>query len=254
MYLIQRETTCLSECDNSQLLNHGRRKLASSPARADRRDQAFLLVETQCVGRNSRAFDDLSDIHFQPIDLKLTSTSIMHSQDKLVHEQEVCMALPEEVAQVFLLGVGATVVMDLWMFLLKALGVPALNFAFVGRWVGHVCQGTFAHASIGQAMPVRGEVALGWVAHYVTGIAFAVLLVCIQGVAWLQEPTFLPAIAVGFATVAVPLFVIQPAMGAGFAFSRTPTPARNCVRSVISHSVFGIGLYLCAVVIALAST
>ena len=163
------------------------------------------------------------------------------------------MASPEVVVQVFLLGVGATVVMDLWMFLLKALGVPTLNFAFVGRWVGHVCQGTFAHASIGQATPVRGEVALGWAAHYATGIAFAVLLACIQGVAWLREPTFLPAIALGIATVAVPLFVIQPAMGAGFASSKTPTPARNHMRSLINHTVFGIGLYLSAVVIALAS-
>jgi hypothetical protein len=73
--------------------------------------------------------------------------------------------------------------MDLWMFLLNALGIPTLNFAFVGRWLGHVCQGKFAHASIGQATPVRGEVVFGWVAHYSMGVAFAVLLVCIQGVA-----------------------------------------------------------------------
>jgi hypothetical protein len=163
------------------------------------------------------------------------------------------MASLEVVAHVFLLGVGATVVMDLWMFLMKAFGAPMLNFAFVGRWVGHVCQGKFAHASIGQAMPVRGEVVLGWVAHYVTGVAFAVLLACTQGVAWLQEPTFLPAIALGVATVAVPLFVIQPAMGAGFASSKTPTPAKNCMRSLINHAVFGVGLYLSAVVIVLAS-
>lgn len=163
------------------------------------------------------------------------------------------MASLEVVAHVFLLGGGATVVMDLWMFLMKAFGVPTLNFAFVGRWVGHVCQGKFAHASIGQAMPVRGEVVLGWVAHYATGVAFAVLLVCIQGVAWLQEPTFLPAIVLGVATVAVPLFVIQPAMGAGFTSSKTPTPAKNCMRSLINHAVFGVGLYLSAVVIALTS-
>ncbi|MGO4310745.1 DUF2938 domain-containing protein [Pseudomonas sp. KB_15] len=163
------------------------------------------------------------------------------------------MASLEVVAHVFLLGVGATVVMDLWMFLMKFFGVPTLNFAFVGRWVGHVCQGKFAHASIGKTTPVRGEVALGWVAHYATGIAFAVLLACIESVAWLQEPTFLPAIALGVATVAVPLFVIQPAMGVGFASSKTPTPATNCMRSLINHAVFGVGLYLSAVVIAWAS-
>lgn len=162
------------------------------------------------------------------------------------------MASLEVVAQVVLLGAGATVVMDAWMLLMRALKVPTLNFAFVGRWVGHACQGQFAHRSIGQATPVRGEVVLGWIAHYVTGIVFALLLVGIEGVAWLQVPTFLPALALGVATVAVPLFMIQPAMGAGFASSKTPTPGKNCLRSVISHAVFGVGLYLAGVAITWA--
>ncbi|MGZ0715590.1 DUF2938 domain-containing protein [Pseudomonas palleroniana] len=155
-------------------------------------------------------------------------------------------------AQVVLLGAGATVVMDVWMLILKSLGVPTLNFALVGRWVGHACRGQFAHHSMGHAMPVRGEVALGWIAHYATGIVFAVLLVWIQGVAWLQEPTFLPALTCGVVTVAVPLCVIQPAMGAGFASSKTPTPGKNRLRSLINHAVFGVGLYLAGVAITWA--
>lgn len=149
--------------------------------------------------------------------------------------------------QVILLGAGATVVMDMWMLLMKTLKVPTLNFAFVGRWVGHACHGQFAHRSIAQAAPVQGEVALGWIAHYVTGMVFALLLVGIEGVAWMQAPTFMPALVLGIATVAVPLFLIQPAMGAGFASSKTPTPGKNCLRSVISHAVFGVGLYLAGV-------
>lgn len=162
------------------------------------------------------------------------------------------MAALEVVAQVVLLGAGATLVMDMWMVLMKALGVPTLNFAFVGRWVGHVCQGQFIHSSIGQALPVRGEVALGWIAHYLTGVAFALVLVWVEGVAWLQAPTFVPALILGVVTVAVPLLVIQPAMGAGFASSKTPTPGKNCLRSLINHGVFGVGLYLAALVIAWA--
>lgn len=61
-----------------------------------------------------------------------------------------------------------------------------------------------------------------------------------------------PALVLGIATVAVPLFLIQPAMGAGFASSKTPTPGKNCLRSVISHAVFGVGLYLAGVAIAWA--
>ena len=162
------------------------------------------------------------------------------------------MAALEVVAQVVLLGAGATLVMDMWMVLMKALGVPTLNFAFVGRWVGHVCQGQFTHSSIGQALPVRGEVALGWIAHYVTGVVFALVLVWVEGVAWLQAPTFVPALILGVVTVAVPLLVIQPAMGAGFASSKTPTPGKNRLRSLINHGVFGVGLYLAALVIAWA--
>ncbi|MDL2186562.1 DUF2938 domain-containing protein [Pseudomonas sp. ChxA] len=162
------------------------------------------------------------------------------------------MASLHVVAQVILLGVGATVVMDMWMLLMKALKVPTLNFAFVGRWVGHACHGQFTHRSIALVAPVRGEVALGWIAHYVTGIVFALLLVEVEGVIWLQAPTLVPALVLGIATVAVPLFLIQPAMGAGFASSKTPTPGKNCLRSVISHAVFGVGLYLAGVAMAWA--
>ncbi len=86
LYLVQREAACLSECDNRQLLNHRRCKLAASTRWADGCDQAFLLIKTQRVGRDSRAFDDLSDIHWQTIDLKLTSTSMMPAHDEWVHE------------------------------------------------------------------------------------------------------------------------------------------------------------------------
>ncbi len=160
------------------------------------------------------------------------------------------MAPLEDITRVVLTGIGATLIMDLWMLAMKALGVPTLNFALVGRWVGHLRHGRVAHASIGQAAPVAGEAALGWLTHYAVGLAFAALLAGIQGLAWLREPTLVPAVAVGAATVVVPLFVMQPAMGAGIASSRTPTPARNCLRSVITHTVFGFGLYLSALLIA----
>ncbi|CAG2152990.1 DUF2938 domain-containing protein [Cupriavidus numazuensis] len=154
------------------------------------------------------------------------------------------------VAAIVATGIGATAFMDIWLTFLKRMGVPTLNFAFIGRWVGHLFHGTFAHASIGQAKPIRGERSLGWLTHYAIGIAFAALLVAIQGIGWTRHPTVLPAVLVGMVTVAAPLFVMQPAMGSGFAASRTPTPLRNCLRSVANHTVFGFGLYLSALVVA----
>ncbi|OYY26207.1 MAG: hypothetical protein B7X79_03875 [Acidovorax sp. 17-64-282] len=152
-----------------------------------------------------------------------------------------------------LIGIGATAVMDAWLVLLKSLGVPTLNFAFIGRWVGHLFQGQFAHVAIAKSAPIRGELAWGWFTHYAVGMVFATLLVGIQGVDWLHSPTLLPAMALGICTMAAPLLVMQPAMGAGFAASRTPTPLKNCLRSLANHTVFGIGLYLSALAIALVS-
>ncbi|MFN3439179.1 MAG: DUF2938 domain-containing protein [Acidovorax sp.] len=152
-----------------------------------------------------------------------------------------------------LIGIGATAVMDAWLVLLKSLGVPTLNFAFIGRWVGHLFRGQFAHAAIAKSAPIRGELAWGWLTHYAVGMVFATVLVGIQGVDWLRSPSLLPALAVGICTVAAPLLVMQPAMGAGFAASRTLTPLKNCLRSLANHTVFGIGLYLSALAIALVS-
>lgn len=149
-----------------------------------------------------------------------------------------------------LIGIAATAFMDLWLLLLKRLGVPTLNFAFIGRWAGHLLRGRFAHQAIARAKPVPGELAWGWLVHYAVGIAFAGLLVLAQGIAWTAAPTPLPALLLGAATVALPLLVMQPAMGAGFASSRTAAPLKNCLRSLANHLVFGLGLYLSALLIA----
>lgn len=161
--------------------------------------------------------------------------------------------LMENATRIVLIGIGATAAMDTWALLLKRLNVPTLNFAFMGRWVGHWRRGKWMHDSIASAAPVKGELALGWLVHYVTGVAFAGLLVGIYGLAWTRNPGLLPALSVGIGTVIAPLFVMQPAMGAGIASSRTPTPGRNRLKSLANHTVFGAGLYLAAVFIAWVS-
>ncbi|HHQ4823005.1 DUF2938 domain-containing protein [Pseudomonas aeruginosa] len=159
------------------------------------------------------------------------------------------MATANEVARVVLVGIGATLVMDVWTVGLKALGAPTLNYALVGRWAGHLCRGQLTHANIGKAASIKGELPLGWTIHYAVGIAFAVVLVILCGTGWLRDPTLGSALAVGVATVVFPLFVMQPAMGAGIAGSRTPTPLKNGLRSLATHAIFGCGLYLSAAVL-----
>ena len=154
------------------------------------------------------------------------------------------------VFQVVAIGAGATAVMDAWLAALNRIGVRTIDMALVGRWVGHVARGTFAHDAIAKAPPVQHERAIGWIAHYATGIVFAMLLAGIAGADWIASPTPLPAIAVGVATVVAPLLVVQPAMGAGVFGSKTPSPLRSCLRSLATHAVFGAGLYAAAVVVS----
>lgn len=145
-----------------------------------------------------------------------------------------------------LIGIGATLFMDAWLMVLNRLGVPTLNFAYIGRLAGHAAGGTFLHASIGKAAPVAHESLLGWGVHYAVGVIFAVLLAALAGKEWLRAPTLWPALGFGLVTVLMPFLFMQPAMGQGIAASRTDAPGRNRIRSMVNHIVFGLGLYLAA--------
>jgi hypothetical protein len=83
-------------------------------------------------------------------------------------------------------------------------------------------------------------------AHYAIGVTFAAGLLAITGLEWLQRPTLPQPLIVSYVTLAAPFFVMQPAMGAGIAASRTPRPNRARLRSVITHTVYGLGLYASA--------
>ncbi len=152
----------------------------------------------------------------------------------------------EWVLRTILIGAGATLVMDAWAFLLRLFGIPSLDFALLGRWIGHLPRGRWMHASIAKAEPVRGERLLGWCAHYTIGITFSAFLLAVYGLDWARSPSPLPALFIGGVTVVAPLFVLQPAMGAGIASSKTPRPLFNCLKSLVTHTVYGVGLYLSA--------
>ncbi|MDN6858624.1 DUF2938 domain-containing protein [Pseudomonas sp. CAN2814] len=145
------------------------------------------------------------------------------------------------------IGIGATLLMDVWTVLRKRLlGVPALDYALLGRWLGHMPRGRFQHAAIGKAAPVAGERALGWIAHYFIGIVFALALLALTGASWLCQPSLLPALLFGVVTVAMPFLLMQPAFGLGVAAAKTANPGKARLHSLITHAIFGLGLYLSA--------
>lgn len=157
----------------------------------------------------------------------------------------------EPVLRVLFIGLGATLLMDLWTIFLRAFGVKSLNYTFLGRWIGHLPQGQWIHENIAQSTPVRHELLLGWCAHYTIGISFAALLVAIYGLDWVRSPSLLPALVIGVATVAAPYFILQPGLGAGIASAKTATPNFNRIKSLMTHTVYGFGLYFAARLAAL---
>jgi len=148
--------------------------------------------------------------------------------------------------QTLYLGIGATIVMDIWLLILKIFKIPTLNFAFLGRWVGWIFQGKLVHQSIAQSPQIKGEYLLGWIAHYSVGLIFAFSFLFIVGSDWLIHPQLYSALLFGVVTVLIPFFIMQPAMGSGIASSKTPRPFLNFLKSLMNHSIFGCGLYLTA--------
>jgi hypothetical protein len=145
------------------------------------------------------------------------------------------------------IGIGATLLMDLWnMFLKRTFSIPSLNYCLLGRWLRHMPEGTFRHASITAAPRKPFECTVGWIAHYTIGVTFALVFVVLTSGDWLARPTLLPALLYGIGTVVFPFFIMQPSLGLGIAASRTPKPTQARLKSLATHTVFGVGLYVSA--------
>jgi len=148
------------------------------------------------------------------------------------------------------IGLLATALIDLWAVVLWAVfKQPLANWAFVGRWAGHAAKLTFFHNSIKDAAPIRSEYLLGWLFHYGTGAIFGATFACLVGADWFNDPHAVPGWAFGVLTVGFAWFLLQPGMGAGWAASKTPRPWKVRFLGLVSHSIFGLGLWLGALLL-----
>jgi hypothetical protein len=153
-----------------------------------------------------------------------------------------------------LIGIGATLFIDLWaLFLGRAFGVRSLDYCLLGRWVLHMPSGRVRHENIAASRPMPHECKVGWTAHYSIGVAFTLMFGVMAPEGWFERPTLLPALVFGIATVIVPFFTLQPSFGLGVAASRTPAPNRARLKSLMTHAVFGVALFVWAYALSLTA-
>lgn len=103
-----------------------------------------------------------------------------------------------------LIGVAATAALDFWSAALSLLAVAPPDYGLVGRWIAYLARGRFRHYPISATPPFSVEGVIGWVSHYLIGIAYAAVLLGVWGFEWARNPTLGPAVIVGMSTVAAP--------------------------------------------------
>ncbi|WOC28771.1 DUF2938 domain-containing protein [Pseudoalteromonas sp. N1230-9] len=144
-------------------------------------------------------------------------------------------------------GIAATLFIDLYAFLLaKVFKVPSLNFCLVGRWGLGLLDGKFMHQNIAASPVKHFECVFGWCLHYFIGVLFSFLFILLVGIAWLEQPTLIAACIFGLASVSMPFFVMQPALGMGIMATKSANPFQARLKSSVTHLLFGVGLYLSA--------
>jgi hypothetical protein len=156
---------------------------------------------------------------------------------------------PAVAIEILMIGIIATLATDLWQRLLQAVaGLPPARWELVGRWVAWLPRGVLVHRPITATAPVRGELAIGWAFHYAVGIAYAAFYVAVMRLALGSGPTLISALVFAIALLVAPWFVLQPALGLGFMATRAPHPGVIRTINASVHAVFGIGLYLGALI------
>jgi hypothetical protein len=143
-------------------------------------------------------------------------------------------------------GVLATITMDMAMVAASGLGGRAftsdrLDVDMIGRWAAGLPRGRWRHEDITSEPARRGELALGLLTHYGTGIILtqAFLLLPRRGDG---RPSFAGGTAFGIATAVLPLLVLFPSMGYGWFGHRSGDAARLSRIMLLGHIAFGIGI------------
>lgn len=143
-------------------------------------------------------------------------------------------------------GLVGAVLMDITESLAARAGLTSgVSVALVGRWALGLLRGQWAHADIARSPVQSGEVAAGWVFHFLVGGGGVGLLYALwlQGAGWtLPVHRLWGGLAFGAVTSFLPWLLMLPAFGWGW-FGRQGPPGSNALlASAVSHLPYGLGV------------
>jgi hypothetical protein len=147
-----------------------------------------------------------------------------------------------------IVGILATVTMDVVAMIALRLGIAGRGPRrtgpdLIGRWIGYLLRGKFRHTDILHTPPLRGELVLGFAAHYLIGIALTLVYLGLLVVAH-ATPTAFNAILYGTATTVLPWFLMFPLQGMGWLGWDAPGDTHLARASLFNHIIFGLGIAL----------
>jgi hypothetical protein len=156
-----------------------------------------------------------------------------------------------------LVGLLATIAMDIGsligFFVVSRLslitpGPKPAGHHLIGRWFLYLLRGKASHNSILDSPPLRRELPVGVLVHYLIGAFLAVIYFTLLQLLN-TVPTLLNALVFGIGTTVLPWFYLYPAWGYGRLGAKAKgTPLTYL--SLYNHTLYGLGLALGATLLS----
>lgn len=154
--------------------------------------------------------------------------------------------MEQTLVSIVVAGVLSCAAMDIWQQILQRVwGLPASNWAVVGRWFVHTLRSrSMYQPQIDTFSPEPKELPLGWLVHYLVGVAYALVFWIFLVPVPVFTATAGSGLVFGALSVAVPWFYFMPCLGKGVMASKTAMPLKACSLAVANHLVFGLAMAL----------
>ncbi|QKP78699.1 DUF2938 family protein [Methyloligella sp. GL2] len=147
-----------------------------------------------------------------------------------------------------IVGIGSTIALDLWALLLdKFAGFPGTHWGMVGRWLLGIPHGNLVLDTDNETPASMEEWTIGWIFHYLVGLAYAAMLPLFWGIGYIAAPTVFPVFMIGVVVSSLAgLMILMPGLGGGLFARKTPNPALMIAYVIVAHSVFALAQFLLA--------